>query len=86
VPGCRTGSEPRSFTLVRRRLELYPLDAKLTGALGLVAVPVLDRELGHLAVDEELDGLGISSGAVQTPGRMKVTCVTPLGEEVASTL
>jgi hypothetical protein len=29
--------------------------------------------------------LGVSRGAVQTPARVKVTCVTPLGEEVAST-
>ena len=27
----------------------------------------------------------VSSGAVQTPARVNVTCVTPLGEEVAST-
>jgi hypothetical protein len=27
---------------------------------------------------------GFSTEAVQTPGRVKVTCVTPLGEEVAS--
>ena len=30
--------------------------------------------------------LGFSVEAVQTPARVKVTCVTPLGEEVASTL
>ena len=28
---------------------------KLAGAIGLVAVPVLDHELGHLAVDQELE-------------------------------
>jgi hypothetical protein len=30
---------------------------KLAGAIGLVRVPVLDHELGHLAVDEELERL-----------------------------
>jgi hypothetical protein len=28
---------------------------------------------------------GFSTEAVQTPARVNVTCVTPLGEEVAST-
>ena len=30
---------------------------KLAGMIGLVPVPVLDHELGHLAIDEELERL-----------------------------
>jgi hypothetical protein len=40
-----------------RAFELDRLDVQLTGTIGLVAVPVLDHELGHLAVDEELERL-----------------------------
>jgi hypothetical protein len=43
--------------LVHRSLEFNRLDVTLAGAIGLVAVPILDHELGHLPVDEELERL-----------------------------
>ena len=42
--------------------------------------------LEHVLLGGAVDGApeGFSTEAVQTPARLNVTCVTPLGEEVAS--
>jgi hypothetical protein len=50
-------SSDRRARRARGRLELDGLDAELAWALRLVAVPVLDHELGRASVGAELDCL-----------------------------
>jgi hypothetical protein len=57
VAGCLLRLYATATELVRRRLEFDRLDVKLAGSIGLVAIPVLDHELSHLAIDEELERL-----------------------------
>jgi hypothetical protein len=85
----------------RRALSAYPVgpgerisrpaprdrtDATSTPASRLLTVEALQRPLESApGAGLALPRPGFSTEAVQTPARVNVTCVTPLGEEVAST-
>jgi hypothetical protein len=80
VPGWSAGP-----TLIQR-IPLYATPLRTSQA------PVAQTRRRMLAPDDLRKLLaarpwpGFSVEAVQTPARVNVTCVTPLGEEVASTL
>jgi hypothetical protein len=63
-----------------------PLTGRLDGEHGAAAVRCVPHvRAGPVPVSEVRSSLGFSTGAVQTPERVNVTWVTPLGEEAAST-
>ena len=58
----------------------------LVGIALVVFVVILPRVVDYETVGAALSSLSTVHLAVQMPGRVNVMCVTPLGEEVASTL